>query len=180
MTHAASFVLAAVAVALIGTIGFELYASSGEGNVTTAATAKPHSPMLPQQAPDQQDRGQEWVATILARPLFSRDRRPLAAPGQNAAVAATSVPRLTGILISPLGRTAIFAAVNGGKPIVVSEGGHLGRFVVQSIDVGQVTIIGPGGQNMLRPSFDNATASTPPVAPAPRNNMGPVSQGVAN
>jgi len=180
MTRAAAVVLATIAAALIGTISLELFASSGEAKATITSTAKQHRPMLPQQAPDQQDRKQEWVATILARPLFSRDRRPLAAPGQSIAVAATGVPRLTGILISPLGKTAIFAAVDGGKPIVVSEGSHLGRFVVQSIDVGQVTIIGPEGQDMLRPSFDNATAPTPPAAPAPKNDSGQVSQGVAN
>jgi hypothetical protein len=183
MTHAVSIVLATIAVALIGTIGFELDAGVGEGNAKTAAFAKPHNPTLPQQASDPQDRGQEWVATILARPLFSRDRRPLTTPGQNATAAATGMPRLTGILVSPFGRTAIFAAADGGKPIVVSEGSHIGRYVVQSIDVGQVTMIGPEGERMLRPAFDNATAPTPPVAsdlPALRNNLGPVSQGVAN
>jgi hypothetical protein len=157
-----SIVLATIAVTLIGTIVFELDTGGGEGDAKTAATAKPHSPALPQQAPGPQDLGQEWVATILARPLFSRDRRPLATPGQNATVAAAGVPRLAGILVSPLGRTAIFAAANGGKPVVVSEGNHLGRFVVKSIDVGQVTLIGPEGQRMLRPSFDNATASDSP------------------
>jgi hypothetical protein len=162
MTRAMSIVLATIAVTLIGTIVFELDPGGGEGDAKTAATAKPHSPTLPQQAPDPQDLGQEWVATILARPLFSRDRRPLATPGQNATVAARSVPRLAGILVTPLGKTAIFAAAKGGKPIVVSEGSHLGRFVVQSIDVGQVTLIGPEGQRLLRPSFDNATASDSP------------------
>jgi hypothetical protein len=183
MTHAVSIVMATIAVALIGTIGFELDASDGQENVRTAAPAQPHSPALPQKVPDPQDRAQEWVATILARPLFSRDRRPPATPGQNATVAAMSMPRLAGILVSPLGRTAIFSAANGGKPIVVSEGSHLGRFVVQSIDVGQVTLMGPEGQRTLRPAFDNATAPTPPVAsdlPVLRNNSGQVLRGVAN
>jgi hypothetical protein len=177
MTRAESVVLAAVAVVLIGTIGFELDASSGEGNTRTEAAVRPRSPTLAEQAPSAQDRGQEWVATILARPLFSRGRRPLATPGETGALPTKELPRLAGILVSPLGKAAIFAAADGGKPMVVVEGGHLGRFIVKSIDIGQVTMIGPEGQRLLRPSFDNTASPGPPVAsgsPAPRNSSGQI------
>ena len=95
---------------------------------------------------------QSWVETILARPLFSRDRRPAAAPAASAATP-DNLPRLTGVAVSPAGRHAIFAAATGGKPLVASVGDHVAGYVVQAIEPGAVTILGPGGPRVLQPGF---------------------------
>lgn len=96
-------------------------------------------------------------ATLLQRPLFSPSRRPPPA----AAVAAPDrhgPPRLAGVLIAPSGRRAIFA-----DRVVVAEGGALGRYTVQAIEAGQVTLLGPDGPQVLRPAF--AVATSPPEPP---------------
>src|ERR1700746_484873 len=50
------------------------------------------------------DRTHDWVTTALARPLFSADRRP-AAEAVAAGAGPAGLPRLTGILIGPFGRS---------------------------------------------------------------------------
>jgi hypothetical protein len=113
------------------------------------------------------DHTEEWVATALARPLFSPDRRP---PRQTVAIAAApasvEVPRLSGILVTPLGRSAIFAP-SGGKPVVATEGSTLDTYVVRSIEPEQVTLMGPNGSLVLHPAFIGSSASPalPPVLP---------------
>jgi hypothetical protein len=111
------------------------------------------------------DRLQKWAATILARPLFNPDRRPVAptAAGQDAAA---GLPRLSGIMITQAGRRAIFAATGAGKPQVVGEGGTVGGNLVQSITLDQVVLIGPDGRHSVHLTFDGqlpATAIAPPV-----------------
>jgi hypothetical protein len=81
---------------------------------------------------------------------------------------------LTGIMITPDGRRAIFAPAGGGKPAVVAEGGSLGGYVVQTISLGEVVLTGPDGSHSLNPTLDHvnpAARSAPPVV------MG---QGAAN
>ncbi len=96
-----------------------------------------------------------WAAEILARPLFAHNRRP---PDQAVATQAATValPRLTGVAVSPIGRSAIFAGGEGGKPVVVSLGGKIGRYTVSAIEPGAVTVNGPDGARTLTPSFDAA------------------------
>ena len=93
-----------------------------------------------------------WTATLLARPPFDPTRRP--ATGGDGPVAADSgqaaLPRLAGVMVGPSGRTAIFAPLTG-KPVTVSEGGHVGAFVVRRIEVGKVTVAGPDGETVVRP-----------------------------
>lgn len=112
---------------------------------------------------------QSWVATILARPLFSRDRRPTDAPAAVAAVA-ESLPRLTGITVSPAGRHAIFASPGNKPPLVASPGDHVAGFTVRSIEPGGVTVVGPSGPRVLQPSFEGpphaAAGAADPVATA--------------
>ena len=108
----------------------------------------------------------EQVATVLARPLFAPNRRPAAGGG----AAPSGLPRITGILVDGGRRTVIFAAAEGGRPIVVGEGGEVAGFRVQSIESGQVTVLGSDGARVLRPSFDPSprpavAASQPPGLP---------------
>ena len=103
---------------------------------------------------------------LLARPLFSPDRRPTAdavtvASGRTV----PGLPRLAGILVGPFGRSAIFAT-NGAKPIVVQEGGRVAAYTIKSIEATQVRLLGPDGAQVLYPSFEPAAA--PARRPPPR------------
>lgn len=114
------------------------------------------------------DRTAEWVGTILARPLFSPDRRPVQVSTVDAggrAVAPQALPRLAGVLIGPFGRNAIFAA-EGSKPLVISEGGKIGAWTVQSIEVGSVKVKGPGGAMTLEPRFASSPVAATGSSPA--------------
>ena len=104
-----------------------------------------------------------WVATILARPLFSPTRRP-AAPSAEAAKPVAEMPRLAGVLVSEAGSEAIFARA-GQKPTVARTGDRIGPYVVTSISAGEVTLSGPAGTMTLHPAFASA-AEQPPAAPA--------------
>ena len=104
-----------------------------------------------------------WVRTVLGRPLFAPNRRPAA--GAAAGVVATSLPRVAGIMVSGGGRSVIFAAADGGKPLVVGEGADVLGFRVQSIELGQVTVVGRDGPVVLRPSFDPAPRAVATVQP---------------
>ena len=115
--------------------------------------------------------GDEWVATILARPLFTRDRRPAGAAASVAASdAGGTLPRLTGIAISPDQRRAIFAGGENGKPIVVQEGGSIAGFTIQTIAPGGVTVQGPSGERTVALAFD-------PAPPTPRADAEQPQQG---
>ena len=82
--------------------------------------------------------------------MFVPNRRPVPQDG-----ATQSLPRVTGILIDGTRRSVIFAAaVEGGRPLVVGEGGEVNGFRVQSIGVGYVTVLGRDGPRTLHPSFD--------------------------
>lgn len=105
----------------------------------------------------------QWVATILARPLFDPARRP---PATESGPAIAGLPRLAGVLVGPFGRSAIFAA-DDGKPLVVEEGGHVRAWTVRRISADAVEITGPAGPRLLRPAFRTAPAeraNTPATA----------------
>jgi hypothetical protein len=95
------------------------------------------------------------------------------------------VPRLSGVLVSPSGKQAIFAAPPEGKGFVASEGTRIGGFVLQSISAGEVTLIGPDGTRVLRPTFDTAAsapskAEMPAFAPVPSAPTGGASRSEAD
>jgi hypothetical protein len=160
--------LMAAAGLLAVTLAWELGAFASEEPIAVhhprAVAAAP-----PAALPDHTD---EWVTTVLARPLFSPDRRP---PSEAATVAAGSqtpegLPRLTGVIVSPSGRSAIFAN-EGGKPVVVTEGGRVNAWIVRAIDIGTVRVSGPGGARDLHPSFEAAPATQTGATP-PRQRIG--------
>jgi hypothetical protein len=120
----------------------------------TVTPAGPYDTMATRVAPRAHaDNVQAWVSPILARPLFSPDRRPAADMDTTAAAGMPGLPRLTGILIGPFGRSAIFAS-KGSKPIVLREGGRIDAYTVRSIDPAQVRLDGPNGVQRLQPAFD--------------------------
>jgi hypothetical protein len=73
-----------------------------------------------------------WVSLILARPLFTINRRPAKSAAGPAAAAAGDA-RLCGIMISATLRRAIFAPEGGGKPLVLGEGASVNDSVIARI-----------------------------------------------
>jgi hypothetical protein len=99
----------------------------------------------------------QWADTILARPIFSPNRRPPAVADTNAVIV---LPRLTAIIITPGTRSAVFS-VPGGKALALGPGGEVAGYELKSITAGGVVLLGPdGGITTLRPQFLN---------PAPAN-----------
>ncbi|MGD0108333.1 MAG: hypothetical protein ABSC06_30490 [Rhodopila sp.] len=96
---------------------------------------------------------------VLARPLFSPDRRPVASAVQTV----RGLPRLTGIVITDSRQFAIFAAPAGGHVTVVEVGARVGSYEVRAITDTGVTLTGPEGTTLLRPIFD----PTPTLAAKP-------------
>lgn len=111
------------------------------------------------------DHSGEWVATILGRPLFSPDRRPSATALTVAGL--PGLPRLSGIMFGPFGRSAIFAPA-GAKPLVAQEGARIAGYTVKAIEATQVRLIGPSGNVVLYPTFAAAPTSRVTKAPSPR------------
>jgi len=152
--------LTTLAAVLVAVAGFEICAYCSDAIAPPRSPAPsivetPHGSSLP-------DVGGS-VATILARPLFEMERRPLT----EAALANTTpaVGRLTGIIIvSQNEKFLIFAGAEGAKPIVLTEGGRIGADIVQTIAVGQATLLGPDGLKTIRPSFEDTGTSTEPEA----------------
>lgn len=168
--------LLGLAVVLTGTIALELNgvvadddAMSPKDSRPPAARAEPAAaqsavPLAP--AERSADGRQAVVDAILARPLFAATRRPaaVAAAPAPAEAAPANLPRLAGVLVNGGSRRAIFAEA-GGKPIVAHEGSQIGAYTVQAIAAGQVTLTGPGGVQVVRPSFDTRApgqAAAPP------------------
>ncbi len=106
------------------------------------------------------DKVHDWVATTLARPLFEPSRRPPATG------TGTSLPRLTGIVISTHLRDAIFMASGGKRAIVVTTGCRLDGMLIERIDADGVVVVDAGGTRRLRPSFESQAGQPPPPAPA--------------
>ena len=110
----------------------------------------------------------ELLTVALARPLFSSTRRP----PQTAATDNTSSDladmRLTGIVTEPDHRVAIFA-VNGAKPLRVSEGEAVSGWRIESITPHEVSLSGPGGTKTLEPKLDPNLVQQPPPQPPAAN-----------
>nr|WP_294502387.1 hypothetical protein [uncultured Rhodopila sp.] len=150
--------MGAAALCLCGVIGVEL-AGGGQSqpDIATirAVPAAPGGDAAAVADPPGQRDGQ--LAAILARPLFSPDRRPAA----GAARSISGLPRLTGIVVTGSRKLAIFAGP--GKPMVAEQGMRLGAYEVTAISDAGVTVAGPEGTSVLRPIFD---PSPPPVTKA--------------
>ena len=110
----------------------------------------------------------EYARIVLARPLFTKDRRPPSGATGAAAVADETLPRLSGIVIAAAYRRAIFDG--NGRPKAYREGDRVGRYTILAIGKQQVTLAGPDGEQAIGLSFgaNRPTAlTTPPVPPGP-------------
>ena len=152
-----TYALTAAALALAGTIAAELTFTESAPEQAVAVAAPELMPPAPPPPSDYRDQNAARAFSALARPLFNPDRRP-AAP--SLADVPTPPPnsllRLTGTLVSPRGKHAIFAV--GDKPAVMGEGSRIDAWTVQAISAGTVTLTGPDGPRVLRVGF--ATGDT--------------------
>ena len=162
--------LLAFAAALTATVAWELGMFAGP---QAAILAPPRPAAAGPLATPAADRVGAWVVTALARPLFSPTRRPSAI---GSAMSGDGVPRLTGIVVGPFARKAMFAPAHG-KSVVLGEGDRIESYTVTSIEPGQVRLSGVDGERVLHTSFPPGprAASDAPV-PAPRRNGGAPSQ----
>ncbi len=147
--------LLGLGILLAGTIALELPGGVGDDGAMIPSIPRPPSarPSPAAALPLARDGRQELVDAILARPLFVASRRP-AAVAAGPAAAPANLPRLAGILLNGGSRSVIFAGAGNGRPVVAHEGAQVGAYTVQSIEAGQVTLSGPSGAQVLRPSFD--------------------------
>ena len=170
MIRSVSAVLATV-LALAGIIAWECL------DALPADAPPPPRPVadVPSSHPEapeaRQGRMEAQAAAVLARPLFSRTRRPPQEAEVGAAPGKPPPLLLTGTLVSQAGRWAIFTPAAGGKTVATGVGGRIGTFVVGAITAGEVTVLDPsGGAQVLRPKADPAiraaAAPTVPAAPA--------------
>lgn len=168
MSRAAFLGLGAAAAGLVGVLALELSRVEGDA-VTSGASAAAVARWRPAPAvptPPALDRTGEWAATALARPLFAPDRKPVLEPRGAAIAGAPGLPRLAGVLVTPAGGAAIFAAASeGAKPQVVRVGDRVGGFEVTAILAGAVTLTGPEGARVIRPSYDPRPAPPRPANP---------------
>ena len=111
----------------------------------------------------------ELLAMALARPLFSSTRRPPQSL-DNASVTNSDLAdmRLTGIVTDPEHHVAIFA-VNGAKPLRLTEGEAVSGWRIESITPREVSLSGPGGTKTLEPKLDPSLAQPTP-GPTPAAN----------
>lgn len=104
---------------------------------------------------------QGWLTAILGRPLFDPSRRP-----PHGASASEPLFRLSGTVVGPGGRQAIFEPAGGGRAVVVREGQKVGSAVVRSIAPGTVLVVGAGGPRVIQPSYSLAGGGAGTEAPA--------------
>lgn len=157
--------LISAAAGLCAVIAFEVTGGPARPDDAPMAMVPPGAPARASMQPDTP------VQEILARPLFSPDRRPAAASARSV----SGLPRLSAILLADARKTAIFS-VAGGKPIVAEEGARIGVYEVRTITDSGVTVAGPDGTTVLRPVFDSASSAAvvapiqalPMRAPPPR------------
>jgi hypothetical protein len=155
---------------------FIVLAAAVVGEVADRPTSKIEKPVASaQQAPAALaasavpvvNRSEAWSATLLARPLFASDRRPVPEAARPVAHE-TALPRLSGIVLSPSLHLAIFEGDHATRAIVVADGGVINGWTVATIAAGAVTLAREGGQSVtLRPRFAGGTAAAnlPPSSP---------------
>lgn len=136
----------------------------------TPLPARPPPP--PVQAPGvaPNEPAPDYTAPLLARPLFTPGRRPdpAGATPAMAALRPPEPPRLTGILVTRAGRSAIFAAQPGGlAATVVKEGSRMGPWRVDAIHTADVQLSGPDGQRTVRLAYSDTAQAGAPAAQLP-------------
>jgi len=147
--------LSFVSAGLCGVLLLEFMESpSLDGNVATPVSLQTTRSSNGSQSGPQLD---GWMRDTLARPIFSPDRRPVEVSGRQAGGF-----RLTGIIVSDLGKVAIFAKP-GARTIVLEEGGEIDGSRVLEVTQAEVVVVGPNGRTVMTPLYDPAPRPRPPL-----------------
>ena len=158
--------LACTALALAAVLFFELRQGAGGAGRERGPGRTEHSePSRPKPlAATSTASAESRAKPLLARPLFSPTRRPAEKAVQDASTPgpAAPLPRLAGVIVTPGGRWAIFAA-SGGKPATLREGDRLNGFVVQDIRPGHVSLRGMRDVRLVVPTRGQAAPVQMPV-----------------
>ena len=152
----ASLLLILAAAVMGGIMAFELGQRMPDGDAMVPATAtRLPAPAAPALMPaGDADVASHRAVEALARPLFSPGRRPAPQTVAVPLAAAASVPRMTSVIVTPVGRRAVFLS-GAGKPVVVTEGERIGGYPVKLIEAGRVTLSGPNGTRVVSTVFDS-------------------------
>ena len=111
---------------------------------------EPQNDLIPQaiaalpEASSRPDRSADAAASVInARPLFSATRRPAEKIQPGPAVDTTVAPftrRLTGVVIEPSMRAAVFTGDGKGRGLVVKEGETIEGWLLESVTPTGVTV----------------------------------------
>jgi len=179
----------AISLLLAGSLIFaaiiftELRPASDDQPSLSATAAQPRNPGVAAMHRQPSSRMDELLAVVLARPLFSSTRRPPQNANDGPSAADLGDTRLTGIVTEPGHRIAIFA-VNGGRPLRLTEGEAVSGWRIESITPREVSLTGPGGTKTLEPKLDPSLSPGPsppavnPAARLPTPATGPPRPGV--
>jgi hypothetical protein len=154
-------VLACLTTALGGIVAVECTAPPAMQPASSSAEFRHEATVAPHPGASRQV--ETWVDAILARPLFEPSRRPPAVTTASS-IGGPGFPRLTGIIILPQRREAIFAVPGKTQPIVVAAGSRLDGVLIKTIDAGEVVIVDARGARIIRPAF--APTTSQPAAPS--------------
>ena len=164
ITRLAIYLLLAGCLVFGAIVFIELQPAATDEPARSELSRRPNMPSAvhrPQSA-----RLEELLATVVGRPLFSSSRRPpQTAANDGAGTSDLADTRLTGIVTEP-GRSIAIFAVNGAKPLKLTEGEAVSGWRIESITPREVALSGPGGAKTLAPKIDPNLAA-PPSGPAP-------------
>jgi len=164
ISRLAIYLLLAGCLVFGGIVFIELQPAATDEPAPSEVSRPPNMPSAvhrPQSA-----RLEELLATVLGRPLFSSSRRPpQIAANDGGGTSDLADTRLTGIVTEP-GRSIAIFAVNGAKPLKLTEGEAVSGWRIESITPREVALSGPGGAKTLAPKNDPNLAA-PPSGPTP-------------
>lgn len=153
----ATLTFSAFSAALVGFIAHELTSSHTDAadmgapsylnEATYSRTSANHF------SPDP-GRIRKLAQIALDRPLFVENRRPVTIQISSAG-STLSLPRLTGVIATPTSRRALFVVADE-RPLALQEGAQIGAYTVQAITAGAVTVSGPEGLQIIRPTLNSA------------------------
>ena len=158
------YLLLAGCVIFGATVLLELKPTATDTAAPSSVTRRVDTPFAVRRQPS--TRLDDLLAQALARPLFSSTRRPPQAAANDSVTSSDLADtRLTGIVTEPGHHVAIFA-VNGAKPLRLTEGEAVSGWRIESITPREVSLSGPGGTKTLEPKLDPSLAQPPGPTPA--------------
>jgi len=105
-------------------------------------------------------------ALILAKPLFTIGRKVLSSRREKLVNHLEPLPRLTGIIVAPAGRRAVFVTASG-RGVVLRTGGAIGDVVVSQITSDHVVLRNLNGNVIARPIYPHPVTGQAVVVASP-------------